>query len=42
MRTAIFLGLTDHDTIRFGAIILLIMMLMDVFEFLKKMSAKNK
>lgn len=52
MRTAIFLGctaiadairkdwLTDTDTIAFAAIALMIMILMDIAEFIKKMRSK--
>ena len=52
MRTAIFLGLTaladairkdwltDKDTITFAAIALMIMIFMDIAEFIKKMSSK--
>lgn len=52
MRTAIFLGLTaiadairkdwltDKDAINFAAIVLIIMMVMDIAEFIKKMRSK--
>ena len=52
MRTAIFLGLTaiadairkdcltDKDTITFAAIVLMIMIFMDIAEFINKMRSK--
>lgn len=53
MRTAIFLGLTaiadainkdwlKHEAVRTGAIILLIMMLMDILDFIKNQFNNNK
>lgn len=53
MRTAIFLGLTaiadairkdwliDKDVITFTSIILVVMMIMDIFEFFKKMKTNK-